>query len=1497
MVIILIVLPAACHHYQPKPKSQCGGGSGPCATNSRRRPQPQPAPPQPAPAPTEQPGTACEACQACSTSRRWSTSHQQQQQQQSTQPWVDANNNEQKLPKKPSPAAHRQRQRRPPQAPPTAEGLSSSGGLSYLTRIIISDDYSQVAGGGLQRDIDDNGGVGGGVLPEPEVETINREEEIVKKRKTELTTTRQTETRIKRQLLFEDGKVVEDSGPIVSTNTHEDTDRQETVQTEHRTLGDPAAEEEEEEVKEKQAIQSEPKLEPKHGAGAKKVAAVAATGSTTSAPKTVSAKQEQAAMAAMEEGLVRNVQEEVSVSREQTTERTEVAEQRHLGDFTDEAYLRAISSGVGDVRELLLSDRYRSELTSTGPQIVQHSINSRKVTDSEETNIRQLAKQDGTLVTEKQQTRQHEELYDDELPPDAPPVGYDQVDSSGERLIEQKSSAQRYYKQRDEQHVDVVANGRVIGHEMRYAAEQTQLERDGGTAGDPGMLSDWDSLSDRLRKARRLGRPPKGGGELAPSANNAAAAAAATTALSPGQHPQHQHLLLPVVAAGGPNDRLDALTKKPLDFDKEEETRKHETNKWLESHFGSESRSSRDSREDLDDDDDDEGEDRDEQLVEPTKKTYFNVTIKSNERTTGTGSVPEAMIDSPVDPRRHLYGSSGQLHRPPVALSMAKRGDHQAPPPSSYRQSRQRLAGSREDLLFGAAASGTGANTPRHNSTVVERDEYVTGGGYHNQQQQYRTVLPEVSHRERTTFNARYGQPPAAGPMVAPEHHNEGGGGRPQVPQRRKALERRFVAATTADQSFQSHPQQQQQQQQPQQHQHHQQVSASLSNGQVQYHSSRNLRGPPGIVHGYGSRSRSVSPIQIPPVTQTLARQKPYQKTRFSSIQDLSAGGTGGHHHQVVERTASGSHRSQSTTLPKANRVGSAIGRSFRKLMGKIRSSSAERKLKARNAKQRSPSPLSSSLNASRQQSGHQARDATTTTYQQYNVIDGHISHNGSPVPVVVLDAPQHHHTLNRKVVSSAAEQRDHRWFDGGYDRGYGARSAGVASDASGGGGLTPRQTYYLGENPYGGGHYYGGKENRYHPPSSSDVPDVAEEPVPVLRQATGRATSTSREARVIQQQQQNLSSRQMALGRFSKSTNRLPTGNGGQYGQEPVQYSNGRAPPAGNGPSYGGLAVHNSSQTLPRNDHHHRQQRNAKPLHSSTINVSIVNHVNPPPPAKGGGGVPLVNTGPVKPARTYKALNRSKSFNVHGLNGTNDPSPIYLEKLHQQQQQQRGGAFAPSTSFHRSSSHLDQPRDAVPALKSPSIVNYISRSTRDLTHSPLYEGAAPVTTAAAVDSRMPQSAGWNRPDYPDTAGGAPPLDKKGVFLRNLQNRAPELYRTLHEGDPGGLMVVGGTGGGNTAVRETTTHRASPSRDYLNTYITRAQEQAISGAARPGVPSKDTASIVPRPSGGGHPDDNYTVTDGVLPTGPRGHRPIDTDLKYQRISDAGAVVIELRNNS
>lgn len=52
-------------------------------------------------------------------------------------------------------------------------------------------------------------------------------EEWETRKKKEITTTRQIETRVKRQVVLEDGEVVEDSGPQVTTNTTEDVEQQE----------------------------------------------------------------------------------------------------------------------------------------------------------------------------------------------------------------------------------------------------------------------------------------------------------------------------------------------------------------------------------------------------------------------------------------------------------------------------------------------------------------------------------------------------------------------------------------------------------------------------------------------------------------------------------------------------------------------------------------------------------------------------------------------------------------------------------------------------------------------------------------------------------------------------------------------------------------------------------------------------------------------------------------------------------------------------------------------------------------------------------------------------------------------------------------------------------------------------------------------------------------------------------------------------------------------
>ncbi|XP_021694487.1 uncharacterized protein LOC110674718 isoform X2 [Aedes aegypti] len=1195
-------------------------------------------------------------------------------------------------------------QRRAKRGAPTvdvhvASPISSGGGSSPKT-IVTEAKFEGLALEGVNQNLvdiksDDN-----------EVEAVSREEEIIKKRKTELITTRQIETRVQRQLKFEDGKVIEDSGPIVSTNTTEDTDRQETVQTEHRTLGDPTTEEEV--TKNAAVVDSDGKPIPIGDGGPQKLVSDAdveggrmVSGDSSNKPKTISA------IVARPDGLLKNIKEEVEVSREETKERTVHEERKHFGDFTDDAYLRAINSGVDDIRELLLSEESRLELVPSGPQLVSTSTKSRKVIDSEDTDVQLLARPDGTLVTEKTQTRQHEVLFDDDLPGDERlSTGIDQVDSA-ERIVDQKASSQRYFKQRDEQHVDLIgANGEVLGNEMRYAAETTQMEKDGTRP--ENLISEWDSLSDRLRKARRLGRhsTPKEAAITAPG-------------------------LPPLV------DRTDALSKKPLDFDREDETRKNETNKWLESHFGSESRSSRGSRDDLD------------EIVEPTKKTYFNVTIKS-----GDG----------VDER----GSSGNLYKGHQMSTPAK----VVPPEreeaigkkyfqgvSEWNDRSRYGRGSRENLVdgdeYGYRKGKDYSRMDEGKNSYKEDSAYVSSSTYF-------TTPRSPKPMKDSNFNARYARDARS---VSPDRIEYVPEDRPTAPQRKKALERK------------------------------------LTNGSGMLLAKR--APPEPQVIEYAPRSRSISPIQIPPAATTL--RKPYQKTRFSSIQDLSHHQHQQQQQQHASRGSGVNTRAQST--PPKSKVGSVIGNSIRKLVGKIRSASAERKLRLKSSiKHRSPSPSSSA---------QKRNSSSSATYQQYNVIDSHIGGRGySPPPAAPQGAQNQSQSQHQRVATApngvshksngniSRRDRDRDRSDPvvnatsnnlGFAVGTGGRrgSSDIVSDmtTNSGGVPTPKQKYYLGENPYGGSIF--GKENKYADGSRQQVRGSGG------AVGEGRGQPQRSEERIVTSSHTRSYSQPppptaTTLGRFSKSTNRLPSSNGhhdhhtnsSSYMQQSSNH------------------YQSSSQTLPRKLYEQKQK--AKPLHSSTINVSIVNTVSPQsPPA---------NTGPVKPARTYKALNRSKSFNVHGLNGTNDPSPIYLEKITKNNY----------NSFYRSNSHLDdlqhtpsRHQNESMQLKSPSIVNLISRSTRDLTQSPLHE-----------DERV-----QSRTEYYNEYS----TNKKNVFLKNLQNRAPELYRTLH----------GTTNNGHDAHHNG--HAGSPSREYLNTYISREQESSL-GSRSPITINKDTAGIVRRGS-------------------------------------------------
>lgn len=77
--------------------------------------------------------------------------------------------------------------------------------------------------------------------------------------------------------------------------------------------------------------------------------------------------------------------------------------------------MNAVNSGK-NIKEELLSPNAQRQLIPTGPRIVHQSTKAHKTIDTENTNLKCLAQPDGTLVTEKKNTTEHEEIFDEDLP-------------------------------------------------------------------------------------------------------------------------------------------------------------------------------------------------------------------------------------------------------------------------------------------------------------------------------------------------------------------------------------------------------------------------------------------------------------------------------------------------------------------------------------------------------------------------------------------------------------------------------------------------------------------------------------------------------------------------------------------------------------------------------------------------------------------------------------------------------------------------------------------------------------------------------------------------------------------------------------------------------------------------------------------------------------------------------------------------------------------------
>ncbi|XP_015438829.1 PREDICTED: uncharacterized protein LOC107193830 [Dufourea novaeangliae] len=855
------------------------------------------------------------------------------------------------------------------------------------------------------------------ILIDPENSiALVKEEEWETRKKKEITTTRQIETRVKRQVVLEDGEVVVDSGPLVTTNTTEDIEQQEHTTQERRTTGDQPQEVE----------------WPTGGRGS------ADDGSV----------------------VQKESNETVVKSREEIEERLETEDRQQLGDISDEAYQTAVRNNRGDLRAALAESC--TQLTAqTGPRVVQHTTKSNKVIDTEKTLEKKELKPDGLIVTERKRTVEHEEIKDDEVPDDD---GSDLNDDDATE--ERKESSHRFVKKRDEDVVDYISGGERVGREMRYVAETTEGER----------IGDWTPSPTAMRTTRFHKRSSGFPVEGFPS-------------------------------------RKDVITKKPLDLEEEDEARKFETSKWLESHFGSESRSSHGSV------------DADDSLIPTSTNTsYINVTMKS--------CPPKDCDYQNLNANRHQRRSNGRDSTSPSGYF------HGISEWSERYQGRERQNHAR-------------TSSPSQYVEII----HTNGHGHDHprsqaQESTYSKTCESVHHREHLeSVNGRHRTP--------------------SPPVRRRSKEQwstRSEGRTSAKDSTPAR------------------TASPIHVVQRTWENrSRDIpeqaAADPETRNKFVSRSRSTSPLP-----ETTLRNNKKSSESPSSARPMKSSG-----HSKYK-----------------------IGESFRKLVGKLRSASTERKNK------RASGSSTSQLTQT---------DDNGPTYLQYNVIDKNIPlvnerHVEEKPPERPARSSRNAVTNNNtnKVVKSQ-RTNDHvvqeQW---------------QRSEST-----TPLQRYYLGEDPFGGSIY--GREKGYR---------------------DGRRSGKPRNRAITETEYSVASS---SLGRFSKSTSRLANDHERDDHLRSTQtlprnlHSAGQK--AGRLSNHQVMSRHQQSvpgtvkqgvhyTTVPSTSSQSRQ-------YGSMINISIKNTVMPSKvPANNNN----VQAPPAKPERTYtSSLSRSKSFNIEAArNGADTP-------------------------------------------------------------------------------------------------------------------------------------------------------------------------------------------------------------------------------------------------
>ncbi|XP_063825506.1 serine/arginine repetitive matrix protein 1 isoform X2 [Ostrinia nubilalis] len=953
-----------------------------------------------------------------------------------------------------------------------------------------------------------------------------KEEEWVTRKTSEVTTTRQIATRVKRELLLEDGRILKDSGPKISTSVNEDTHTTNLQQTEHRVPDDPVSKDEPAAISGAVGGAIGAPIDEPDGLVLDGVIAPAGTKVLVSSR-----------VVANPDGKVRESKDHRVLTRNVTDHVRETEERFHRGDTTHDALIAAVNeTPEEDIRDALkVQTEHQLALVPRAPKVIRDTIAYNTTINTDDTEELRALRPDGTIVTETRHTKEQERLFDEEL-------SKEEAKSlrSNESVVEETGGTERRKRVDLERSTDLMAGGVRVATHLHSRTRTEEAEREGR----PNMDDDWDSLSVRMRRQRRL------------------------------RHSDHDK----------------DYTKRPLDFDIEEETRKKETSKWLESHFGSDSRSSHDSIAE-------EIGKRPEPTFYVKNKTandegYYGKTSSSVPpppvygdrvlRKTKSSTPSDERVPASVNRTGGYFKGVADWSQRRASKPRMPEPRSSSPSPPTVRSpyaSDDRLNGSSPRHVYGKRESPQGRSSPIGRRHPPSRDDsaYVSSSTMHSPPRgsPFRPLEADRSFRE---------------PSVEDDY-------RPVAPERKRHLKQRLSEEHRYDSGYRS-------------------SSRNENSGRSRDSREEGATEPPPDYSPPRERRGSSDRDRTPPRRRDRDERKQNQKTRFAD---------------------SGRRPS-----PARKSMGSAIGNSIRKLVGKIRSASAERRARWRNS--RSPSPEHSSR-----------------TYKQYS---------GDLAPPV---APPHR--------------------------------------------------YYLGEDPFAPSIY--GREHKYEGSSRRAAAGDARD-----HRDRGQFSST--------------------LGRFSHSTSRLNPNS-----ETEEDYAR-------------------SAQTLPRKLHERKEKTTEKPSsnkywHKLTPNkrsssaVNISNNVSSSPDGKINGYPP----GPAKPARAYKALNRSKSFAMGAPE--QETHPRYVSGMNRNY-----------STMYKSNPHLSRLDETPEQLKSPGIVSIINRSQRDLADAVSRE------TERRRDGLFGARYGKTTPITNGHTNGYKSheeADKKKIFLKGLRERAPELYQTLHADD------------------------------------------------------------------------------------------------------------------